>query len=128
MKNLTSQINEHSNQTNHKLHQKKKTIQVGIFNPSPTIVTSLYSGQVGFIVTGMRDRKEAKIGDTYHLVGQPVEALEGFKDSKPMVFAGVFAFDTEQTDLLTSAIEKLTLNDSAVTFQRVERFVALSLL
>lgn len=58
--------------------------------------------------------KEAHIGDTVHLRHQPVDSLEGFKPPKPMVFAGVYPMDQSQFASLQAAIDKLTLNDSAV--------------
>lgn len=63
----------------------------------------------------MRDRKDALMGDTVVLKENPAEALPGLMESKPMVFAGVYPLDQSQHPLLRSAIEKLTLNDSAVS-------------
>lgn len=65
----------------------------------------------------MRSSKEAHIGDTIHLSDQKIEALTGFKPIKPMVFAGIYPMDQSQHVNLRSAIEKLTLNDSAVTVE-----------
>lgn len=63
----------------------------------------------------MRSSKEAHIGDTIHHLGKDVEALPGFLPLRPMVFAGVYPVDQSQHIALRSAIEKLTLNDSAVS-------------
>lgn len=63
----------------------------------------------------MRTSKEAHIGDTFCLTKEPVEPLKGFVPAKPMVFAGVYPMDQSQHVVLRSAIEKLVLNDSAVT-------------
>lgn len=63
----------------------------------------------------MRDRKEAFIGDTLISRDEPAEALPGLVNSKPMVFAGIYPMDQSQHSHLRNAIEKLTLNDSAVT-------------
>ena len=63
----------------------------------------------------MRSSKEAFIGDTFHKNGEPVTALPGFQPLKPMVFAGVYPLDQSQHVELRNAIDKLTLNDSAVT-------------
>ena len=63
----------------------------------------------------MRSTKEAHIGDTLHLKNVPVEPLPGFKEAKSMVYAGVYPSDQSQYLNLQSAIEKLTLNDSAVS-------------
>ncbi|XP_034400173.1 translation factor GUF1, mitochondrial isoform X2 [Cyclopterus lumpus] len=70
------------------------------------------------MVTGMKDVKEAQIGDTLYLKEQPVETLPGFKPAKAMVFAGMFPTDQSDYPGLRSAIERLTLNDSSVTVQR----------
>ncbi|CAF92024.1 unnamed protein product, partial [Tetraodon nigroviridis] len=77
-----------------------------------------YAGQVGYIIAGMKDVKEAQIGDTLHLQERPVEALPGFKPAKAMVFAGMYPMDQSEYPGLRSAIERLTLNDSSVTVQR----------
>lgn len=63
----------------------------------------------------MRSSKEAHIGDTFYKTDTSVQPLVGFQPSKPMVYAGVFPFDQSQHPTLRSAIEKLALNDSAVT-------------
>lgn len=73
------------------------------------------AGQIGLVCCNMRSSKEANIGDTIHQTGQPVQPLPGFKPSKPMVFAGVYPCDQTQHVNLRNAIEKLALNDSAVT-------------
>lgn len=73
------------------------------------------AGQIGLVGFNMRSSKEALIGDTLHRTDEPVEALPGFEPSKPMVFAGVYPLDQSQHVNLRSAIEKLALNDSAVT-------------
>lgn len=73
------------------------------------------AGQVGLIGCNMRQSKESLIGDTLHLKSKPVEALPGFKALQPMVYAGVYPMEQSQHVALRSAIEKLILNDSAVT-------------
>lgn len=73
------------------------------------------AGQIGLIGCNMRTSKEAHIGDTIHLVSQSVDVLPGFQPSRPMVFAGIYPFDQSQHVHLRSAIEKLVLNDSAVS-------------
>lgn len=79
------------------------------------IVFFRVAGQIGLVGCNMRSSKEAHIGDTLHRKEEPVEPLVGFEPSKPMVFAGVYPFDQTQHVNLRSAIEKLALNDSAVT-------------
>lgn len=75
------------------------------------------AGQIGLLGCNMRSSKEAHIGDTFHKTNIVVEPLVGFQPTKPMVFAGVFPFDQSQHVNLRGAIEKLALNDSAVTVE-----------
>uniref|UniRef100_A0A667Z794 GTP binding elongation factor GUF1 n=1 Tax=Myripristis murdjan TaxID=586833 RepID=A0A667Z794_9TELE len=92
--------------------------ELGLLRPDERPTDRLYAGQVGYMVAGMKDVKEAQIGDTLYLQQQPVEALPGFKPAKPMVFAGMYPMDQSEYTGLRSAIERLTLNDSSVTVQR----------
>jgi translation elongation factor EF-4 len=73
------------------------------------------AGQVGYLTCNMRSTKEAHIGDTLHHKNQSVSVLPNFKPANPMVFAGVYPMDQSQHVALRDAIEKLVLNDSAVT-------------
>jgi translation factor GUF1, mitochondrial len=88
---------------------------LSILTPLEKKVDKLVAGQIGLVGMNMRNAKEALIGDTYHLKGMTVEALEVFKKLKPMVFAGIFPSEQSQHVALRSAIEKLVLNDSVVT-------------
>ncbi|KJE90781.1 GTP binding/translation elongation factor [Capsaspora owczarzaki ATCC 30864] len=99
-------------------------LELGVVSPERVSTTELHTGQVGYLITGMRSTSEARIGDTLHLFQKPVEALPGFKPVKPMVFAGVFPMEQAEFDDLRKAIEKLTLNDASVTVHR-ESSVAL---
>lgn len=81
------------------------------------------AGQVGLIGCNMRSSNEAYIGDTVYKTNTNVEPLEGFGVPKPMVFAGVYPFDQAQHVSLRSAIEKLTLNDSAVSTSIDSRYI-----
>jgi translation elongation factor EF-4 len=63
-------------------------LQVGIMTPEPASTGQLCTGQVGYVITGMKSTRSARVGDTWHLVKQPVEMLPGFKPTKSMVFAG----------------------------------------
>ncbi|XP_078073011.1 translation factor Guf1, mitochondrial isoform X2 [Mustelus asterias] len=92
--------------------------EVGILRPDQYPVEKLCAGQVGYLVAGMKEVKEAQIGDTFHLQKQPVEPLAGFKPAKPMVFAGMYPVDQSEYTNLRKAVEKLTLNDSSVTVHR----------
>uniref|UniRef100_H2M0N8 GTP binding elongation factor GUF1 n=1 Tax=Oryzias latipes TaxID=8090 RepID=H2M0N8_ORYLA len=99
----------------------RKTYEVnelGLLRPDELPTQKLFAGQVGYIIAGMKEVKEAQIGDTLFLQERPVDALPGFKPAKPMVFAGMYPMDQSEYPGLRSAIERLTLNDSSVMVQR----------
>jgi GTP-binding protein LepA len=78
----------------------------------------LGTGDVGYIISGIKVAKEVKVGDTITLVENPcTEAVKGFEDVKPMVFAGVYPVETEEYEELRSSIEKLQLNDASLVFE-----------
>ncbi|KAL3880372.1 hypothetical protein ACJMK2_032616 [Sinanodonta woodiana] len=96
----------------------KKSYQVqdlGIHQVDEILTHCLYAGQVGYVVMNMKNVKEGQIGDTLVHEGSDVQPHPGFKQAKPMVFAGVYPTDQSKYDELRSAIEKLTLNDSSVS-------------
>ncbi len=79
---------------------------------------SLSAGNVGYIISGIKTSKEVKVGDTITHVKNPAkEAIDGFEEVKPMVFAGVYPIETEDFEDLRAAIEKLQLNDASLTFE-----------
>ncbi|MET1258565.1 translation elongation factor 4 [Flagellimonas sp. DF-77] len=81
--------------------------------PKPKIST----GDVGYLITGIKDAREVKVGDTITLAENPSEsAIAGFEDVKPMVFAGIYPVDTEDFEELRSSMEKLQLNDASLVF------------
>eukprot|EP01134_Creolimax_fragrantissima_P000317 CFRG0317T1 len=91
-------------------------LDLGILHPETTPTLALFAGQVGYIVTGMKSTKEARVGDTFFAAGDKnIEVLPGFKEAKSVVFAGVYPMDSSEHDSMRSAIEKLTLNDAGVT-------------
>uniref|UniRef100_A0A3P9N808 GTP binding elongation factor GUF1 n=1 Tax=Poecilia reticulata TaxID=8081 RepID=A0A3P9N808_POERE len=92
--------------------------ELGLLRPEEHATQKLFAGQVGYIIAGMKDVKEAQIGDTLYRHDHPVQALPGFKPAKAMVFAGMYPMDQSEYPALRSAIERLTLNDSSVTVQR----------
>ncbi|XP_057366603.1 translation factor Guf1, mitochondrial-like [Daphnia carinata] len=90
--------------------------ELGILRPNEVSLSCLQAGQVGYVVCNMRSSTEAKVGDTLFKKGLvEVEEVASFRQSKPMVFAGVYPMDQSETPALRSALEKLTLNDSSVT-------------
>ncbi len=77
----------------------------------------IHAGDVGYLITGIKDAREVKVGDTITLSGSPANsAIEGFEDVKPMVFAGIYPVDTEDYEELRSSMEKLQLNDASLVF------------
>ncbi|WP_431127091.1 translation elongation factor 4 [Flagellimonas flava] len=84
-------------------------------NQVPKPVVS--SGDVGYLITGIKDAREVKVGDTITDANKPTQnAIEGFEDVKPMVFAGIYPVDTEDFEELRSSMEKLQLNDASLVF------------
>ncbi|XP_077434642.1 translation factor Guf1, mitochondrial isoform X2 [Vanacampus margaritifer] len=91
--------------------------ELGLLRPEEHPTQKLFAGQVGYLTAGMKNVKEAQVGDTLYCKDQPVEALPGFKPAKAMVFAGMYPVDQSEYPGLRSAIERLTLNDLSVTVQ-----------
>ena len=92
--------------------------QVGVFVPKSVNRDSLSAGEVGFIISGIKELDAAKVGDTVTLANRPAETpLQGFKEIKPQVFAGLYPVESNQYDALRSALEKLKLNDSSLHFE-----------
>lgn len=92
--------------------------QVGVFVPKSLNRDSLSAGEVGFIISGIKELDTAKVGDTVTSVTNPAEKpLQGFKEIKPQVFAGLYPVESNQYDALRSALEKLKLNDSSLHFE-----------
>ena len=92
--------------------------QVGVFTPRSQDRTELSAGGVGFIISGIKELKDAKVGDTVTLVDRPAAAaLPGFKEIKPQVFAGLYPVESNQYDSLRDALTKLQLNDSSLRFE-----------
>jgi elongation factor 4 len=106
--------------------EEYEVLELGLMYPELLITSALYTGQVGYIITGMKTVKEARVGDTFYHSRSPVPALPGFKPAKPMVFAGIYPLDTVDFEVVRDAIEKLTLNDPSVTIEK-ETSVALGL-
>ncbi len=91
---------------------------IGCFSPHPVALTELGPGEVGFIAANIKSVEDTKIGDTVTLAGKPATgALAGFKEVKPMVFAGLFPTDSAEYEDLRDALSKLHLNDSSFHFE-----------
>jgi GTP-binding protein LepA len=92
--------------------------QVGVFTPKSLQRTQLSAGEVGFIISGIKELAAAKVGDTVTHVSKPAkEALPGFKEVKPQVFAGLYPVESSQFEALRTALEKLSLNDASLLFE-----------
>jgi GTP-binding protein LepA len=92
--------------------------EVGVFTPKSIQKPSLSAGEVGFIIAGIKELTSAKVGDTVTLADKPAsEALPGFKEVKPQVFAGLYPVESNQFEALRSALEKLRLNDASLQFE-----------
>lgn len=93
--------------------------RLGVFAPRPMVVDALGPGEVGFVMAGIKDVTEARIGDTItDPTNRTAEAFPGFKEVKPMVFAGLYPVDSGDYDDLRDAVEKLRLNDASFTYEK----------
>jgi GTP-binding protein LepA len=105
--------------------QDYETLQLGIFTPKPVEIAELSAGEVGFLVANIKNVGDAKIGDTITEVARPTpEPFPGFKELKPMVFAGLYPVEGHKYPELRDALEKLRLNDASF-FYEPETSVAL---
>ncbi len=91
--------------------------EVGILKLGLEPKNEVSAGNVGYIITGVKNAKEIKVGDTITLSSQPTESIKGFEDVKPMVFAGIFPVVTEDFEELRDCMDKLQLNDASLTYE-----------
>ena len=92
--------------------------EVGVLKMNMIPRQQLSTGEVGYIISGIKDPTEVKVGDTITHIVQPCEhAIDGFQEVKPMVFAGVYPIDPSEYENLRTSLEKLQLNDASLTFQ-----------
>ncbi|MDU6679530.1 translation elongation factor 4 [Actinomyces sp.] len=98
--------------TNHEI------LEIGVISPEPIPTEGLAAGEVGYIITGVKDVRQSKVGDTViTAIRGATEALEGYEDAKPMVYSGIYPIDGSDFTNLREALEKLQLNDAALTFE-----------
>jgi GTP-binding protein LepA len=91
---------------------------LGFFRPAMTAVKGLEAGDVGYLITGIKDVTKLRVGDTLTGEASPAtEALEGYREVRPMVFCGLFPIDTDRFEDLRDALEKLSLNDAALSWE-----------
>ena len=94
------------------------TENVGVFTPKSQPREKLSAGQVGFVIAGIKELKDAKVGDTITSLSHPAnKALPGFKEVQPQVFAGLFPVESNQYEALRDSLEKLKLNDSSLQYE-----------
>ena len=95
-----------------------EVLKLGVFAPFATHLEQLEAGEVGFIICGMKDIRDVKVGDTVTAAKKPATvALPGFQKIKPMVFSGIFPVDATDFEGLKEALEKLVLNDSSLSYE-----------
>lgn len=91
--------------------------EVGVLKMGLVPTADISAGNVGYIITGIKNAKEVKVGDTITLAAQPAPMIQGFEEVKPMVFAGIFPVVTEDFEELRDCMDKLQLNDASLTFE-----------
>ena len=92
--------------------------EIGFFAPTMTPVRGMKAGEVGYVITGLKDVSKLRVGDTLTSRARPAaEALPGYREVRPMVFCGLFPIDTDRYEDLRDALEKLALNDAALSYE-----------
>ncbi|MFC5283843.1 translation elongation factor 4 [Pedobacter alpinus] len=91
--------------------------EVGILKLNPTPKDVVKTGDVGYIISGIKEAREVKVGDTIVLRDRPALGIQGFEEVKPMVFAGIYPVDTDEFEELREAMHKLQLNDASLVFE-----------
>ena len=95
-----------------------EVLKLGAFTPFPKNTSELKAGEVGFVITGIKDIGDVRVGDTLtHKDRKSLKPLKGFKKAKPMVFSGIFPVSSDDFELLKKALDKLSLNDSSLSFE-----------
>jgi GTP-binding protein LepA len=101
-----------SNNVTHEL------LEIGVISPEPKPVESLGVGEVGYFITGVKDVRQSRVGDTVTLQHAPAtESLGGYRDPNPMVYSGLYPIDGSEYQLLREALDKLLLNDAALVYE-----------
>ena len=95
-----------------------EVLKLGAFTPFASELTELKTGEVGFVITGIKEIADMRVGDTItHKLTKDISPLEGFKKAQPMVYSGVFPVSSDDFEQLKKALEKLALNDSSLSFE-----------
>jgi len=97
---------------------RHEMLEVGVISPEPVVSKGLGVGEVGYVITGVKDVRQSRVGDTITTFHNPTKvALAGYKDPKPMVFSGLFPLDGAEYPMLREALDKLQLNDAALVYE-----------
>ncbi|MCX6454984.1 MAG: translation elongation factor 4 [Actinobacteria bacterium] len=97
---------------------RHEMLEVGVISPEPVVSRGLGVGEVGYVITGVKDVRQSRVGDTITTYHNPTKvALAGYKDPKPMVFSGLFPLDGAEYPMLREALDKLQLNDAALVYE-----------
>ena len=97
---------------------RHEMLEVGVISPEPVVSKGLGVGEVGYLITGVKDVRQSRVGDTITTYHNPTKvALSGYKDPKPMVFSGLFPLDGAEYPMLREALDKLQLNDAALVYE-----------
>jgi len=91
--------------------------EIGILKLQQQPIEEISAGNVGYLVSGIKDAREVKVGDTITQMDNPGEAIQGFEDVKPMVFAGIYPVETSEFEELRASMEKLQLNDASLVWE-----------
>jgi len=97
---------------------RHEMLEVGVISPEPIASKGLGVGEVGYLITGVKDVRQSRVGDTVTIFNNPAKIpLAGYADPKPMVFSGLFPLDGAEYPMLREALDKLQLNDAALVFE-----------
>jgi GTP-binding protein LepA len=93
-------------------------LEIGVISPEPVVTKGLGVGEVGYLITGVKDVRQSKVGDTVTNQNKPAtDAIGGYSDPKPMVFSGLYPIDGSDYPVLRDALDKLKLNDAALNYE-----------
>jgi GTP-binding protein LepA len=93
-------------------------LEIGVISPEPVVTKGLGVGEVGYLITGVKDVRQSKVGDTVTNANKPAtDAIGGYSDPKPMVFSGLYPIDGSDYPVLRDALDKLKLNDAALNYE-----------
>jgi len=99
-------------------HATHELLEIGVNSPEPIPTKGLSVGEVGYLITGVKDVRQSKVGDTVTNAAKPAsEAIGGYSDPKPMVFSGLYPIDGSDYPILRDALDKLKLNDAALVYE-----------